>query len=372
MTKCILATGGAGYIGSHVVTELLGAGYRVVILDNFENSDPIVVRRIKRITGRNVSLVTGDVRDRGMVERVLRMYNVDAVIHLAGKKAVGESVANPMLYFDDNLNGAISLLTAMKGAGVFRLVFSSSATVYGIPKTLPVTECAKVSVTNPYGRTKLVIEEMIDDLIASDPAFSAISLRYFNPVGAHETALIGENPRGIPNNLFPFVAQTAAGERDHVQVFGGDYDTPDGTGMRDYIHVVDLAKGHVAAVQRMMSANETGQHRRINLGTGTGYTVLQVIEAFSKACGFPIPYAIVPRRAGDAAASVADPSYAKQYLGWSARFGLDRMCQDQWAFNSRVLAAKKMQPSRTRPNGKMADFSPLPQPPLVAPDRLHH
>ena len=373
MTKCILATGGAGYIGSHVVTQLLEAGYRVVILDNFENSDPSVIQRIKQITGRTPPLVEGDVRDVATVERVLQMYGVDAVIHLAGKKAVGESVTDPLLYFNDNLIGAISLLQAMHAKDVRHLVFSSSATVYGIPKSLPINEEAKVCVTNPYGRTKLMIEEFIDDVMTSDPLFKAISLRYFNPVGAHASALIGENPRGIPNNLFPYVAQTAAGERPVVQVFGNDYPTPDGTGVRDYIHVVDLAAGHVAAIRLLLSdAKKTSTHRRINLGTGTGYSVLQVIETFSRVCGFPIPYVIAPRRAGDAAASVADPSLALRLLHWKAKFGLYKMCKDQWAFNARVLAQEQIPQRRIRFVGRTPEVGPSPIPPTAWPYTQRH
>lgn len=342
MTKCILATGGAGYIGSHVATELLGAGYRVVILDNFENSDPSAIDGIEEIAGRKVTPIEGDVCDRELLERTIRRHEVDAAIHLAGKKAVGESVANPTLYFKDNLNGAIALLEAMKNTGARTLVFSSSATVYGYPERLPIDESAPVGITNPYARTKLMIEHMIDDLMVAEPDFSCISLRYFNPVGAHSSGLIGENPRGAPNNLFPFVARTAAGLLPAVQVFGDDYDTPDGTGMRDYIHVEDLARGHLAAIDLLLKGDDTrGLHRRVNLGTGKGYTVLEVIEAFSRACGFDIPYRIAPRRPGDAAASVADPGYARTLLGWTARLGLDRMCADQWAFVSRAMTEEE-------------------------------
>ena len=330
----ILATGGAGYIGSHVVVELVAAGFHVVILDNFENSDRATAERIPRITGGDVTLVEGDVRDRQIVEEVLRIYRIDAVIHLAGKKAVGESVRDPMLYFRDNLVGAISLLSAMQSTGVSRLIFSSSATVYGIPERLPIQEDAPVAALNPYGRTKLMIEEMIEDLTAAWSRFTAVSLRYFNPVGAHESGLIGENPRDIPNNLFPYVAQTAAGTREKVRIFGGDYDTPDGTGMRDYIHVVDLARGHVLAARHVLESHPADMHRhlRINLGTGRGYSVLEVIRAFSRASGVDIAHEIVDRRPGDAAASLADPGFAEALFGWSAEHDLDRMCRDHWAF----------------------------------------
>lgn len=330
--KNILATGGAGYIGSHVVVELLQANHRVVILDNFENSDRRSVARIPQIANGSIVLVEGDVRDEQVVSELLRHYRIDAVIHLAGKKAVGESVADPLLYFHDNLLGAIALLRAMLEAGVHKLVFSSSATVYGIPKVLPIPETAPTGVTNPYGRTKLMIEEMIDDLVMAEPDFQAISLRYFNPVGAHSSGLIGENPKGMPNNLFPYVAQTAIGQRKEVQVFGSDYDTPDGTGVRDYIHVVDLAQGHVAAIDRLFGPPLEDRHMRINLGTGRGYSVLEIISAFSQACGFAIPYRLAARRPGDAAMSLADPSRAGAVLAWRATRDLARMCADHWAF----------------------------------------
>ena len=331
---CILATGGAGYIGSHVVIELLNAGYKVVILDNFENSDRQVAARIPRIATGDVTLVEGDVRDTHVVEEVLRSFRVDAVIHLAGKKAVGESVANPLLYFGDNLMGAIALLQAMSNAGVPSLVFSSSATVYGTPEIVPIDETAPTGVSSPYGRTKLMIEQMIDDVAVSWPAFQAVSLRYFNPVGAHRSGLIGERPSGVPNNLFPYVAQTAAGQRDRLSVFGDDYDTPDGTGIRDYIHVVDLARGHVRAIEMLFRGygDATHRHRRINLGTGRGYSVLEVIGAFAKASGQKIAHEIVARRPGDAAVSVADPGLAARLLGWRAERDLESMCRDHWAF----------------------------------------
>lgn len=349
MKRKILATGGAGYIGSHVAVELLSAGYDVVILDNFENSSPTVIDRIAQISHRGVSLVRGDVRDRAVLDRLFSDHRIDAVIHLAGKKAVGESVADPLLYFHDNLAGAIALFGAMQTAGVGHLVFSSSATVYGMPERLPIDESCRTGVMSPYGRTKLMIEEILDDCVAANPSLNAISLRYFNPVGAHHSHLIGENPKGTPNNLFPYVAQTATGQRPHVQVFGSDYDTPDGTGLRDYIHVADLAAGHLAAVNFLLNVTAAGaRHRRINLGTGRGHTVLEVIEAFSRACGFAIPYQLVARRPGDAAASVADPSLANQLLGWQAQHGLDRMCADQWAFVSGIAAQEAAQDTGKR------------------------
>lgn len=342
MTRCVLATGGAGYIGSHVVVALLEAGHQVVILDNFENSDRSHMARIPMIAPGRVALVEGDVRNRAVVNDVLQQHGVDAVIHLAGKKAVGESVADPLLYFHDNLLGAISLLQAMHEVGVRDLVFSSSATVYGYPAVLPIPESAPTGVTNPYGRTKLMIEEMIDDLTVADPAFRAISLRYFNPVGAHPSGLIGENPRGVPGNLFPYVAQTAAGLRPAVQVFGSDYDTPDGTGVRDYIHVVDLALGHVAALDHLAAVTGNDRHLRVNLGTGTGHSVLQIIAAFSRVCGSPIPYELVARRPGDAAISVADPARAARLLGWSASRDLDAMCADHWRFQTGVINERRL------------------------------
>lgn len=347
MARRILATGGVGYIGSHVVVALLEAGHEVVILDNLENSDLSVVEKIESITKKRVTLVRGDVRDRTMLDDIFRRYRIDAVIHLAGKKAVGESLSNPLLYFHDNISGAVSLLQAMKTAGVNRLVFSSSATVYGIPERLPIDEACKTGVTNPYGRTKLMIEEILDDCVAADTDLNVVSLRYFNPVGAHRSHLIGENPKGVPSNLLPYVAQTALGERPFVQVFGADYDTPDGTGLRDYIHVVDLAAGHLAAINFVLNVAQTGiRHRRINLGTGQGHTVLEVIAAFSAACGFPVPYRIVPRRPGDTAASIADASLAHKLLGWKAQLGLEQMCADQWAFVSKVLKKKEQEPGK--------------------------
>lgn len=346
ISPCILATGGAGFIGSHVVVELLQEGYRVVVLDNFENSERDIADRIRQITQSDFTMIEGDVRDPRLVEDVIRAYCVDAVIHLAGKKAVAESVAHPLLYFRDNLMGALSLLTAMQKTGVARLAFSSSATVYGTPERLPIAETAKTGVTNPYGRTKLMIEEIIDDLSTAWGALRAISLRYFNPVGAHRSGLIGESPRGVPNNLFPYVAQTAAGERDRVQVFGGDYDTSDGTGVRDFIHVVDLARGHVRAIDLLLSgaAEEMVGHQRVNLGTGRGYSVKQVIGSFSRACGAAIPFEVVARRPGDAAASLADPGRAAELLGWRARYDLEEMCRDHWAFQSGVSLRKRERP----------------------------
>jgi UDP-glucose 4-epimerase len=343
MKTRILATGGAGYIGSHTTVELLKAGFSVVILDNFENSNRDLVARIPLIAGTgDVRLVEGDVRDARLVADVMKQHKIDAVIHLAGKKAVGESVANPLLYYHDNLMGVLSVLSAMRDMGCKRLVFSSSATVYGDAKDLPIPESTPTSITNPYGRTKLMAEEVIDDMSASTDGFRAVSLRYFNPVGAHSSGLIGENPKGAPNNLFPYIAQAAAGLRDQVQVYGDDYETADGTGSRDYIHVVDLARGHVAAIEHLMSSQtDEARHRRVNLGTGKGYTVLQVIGAFSQACGFDVPYSVVARRPGDAAASLADASLARALFDWSPDFGLDQMCRDLWHFQQGVIEHEK-------------------------------
>ena len=343
MTKTILATGGAGYIGSHVVTELVNDGYHVVILDNFENSDPAVIDRLQQITGQEIEFVQADVADKGAVLRTLKFYDVDAVIHLAGKKAVGESVADPLLYFRKNLNGAIALLEAMSESGTDRLVFSSSATVYGTPETLPIDESFPTGVTNPYGRTKLMIEQMIDDVVAAHQRFACMSLRYFNPVGAHESGMIGESPRDVPNNLFPYVAETAAKLRPEVMVFGNDYDTADGTGLRDYIHVVDLARGHVAAVNHLLNGiGDEQRHRRVNLGTGQGHTVLEVIRAFSQACGRDVPYRLVDRRPGDVASSVANASLAETLLEWKAEHGLGKMCLDHWRFQQMELKRSGM------------------------------
>lgn len=353
MTATILATGGAGYIGSHVVLDLIRSGYRVVILDNFENSDPSVVERLQRLTGTEINVFQHDVADTVSVARILDYYKVDAVIHLAGKKSVGESVAQPLMYHDANLGGAIGLMLAMKLTGVNRLVFSSSATVYGVPERLPIDERAATGTTNPYGRTKLICEEIISDYADAAPDFGAISLRYFNPVGADASGLIGENPVGVPNNLFPYVAQTAAGIREEVQVYGDDYDTHDGSGLRDYIHVSDLARGHVAALAYLLSDRpEALGHLKVNLGTGSGHTVLDVIRAFSKACGAPVPYRIVGRRAGDVAASVADPALAERLFGWKATKGLDRMCRDHWRFQKGSgFGDANMEALRTMLNG---------------------
>ncbi len=335
--RTVLATGGAGFIGSHVAAELLKAGYRLVILDNFFNSERNVIRRINSLGQGQVDLVEGDVRDPACLWDLFSRYDIYAVVHLAGLKAVGESVASPLLYYDANIKGAVVLFEAMRRHGVKRLVFSSSATVYGAPEVDPVPESAPRRALNPYGRTKLFIEEMITDIAAADPEFAAISLRYFNPVGAHPSGLLGEAPRGVPNNLFPYVAQVAAGLRSSLKVYGGDYPTKDGTGVRDYIHVMDLARGHRAAIERLDYAGFQGTNTAINLGTGQGYSVLEVVEAFAQACGHSIAHEIVKRRPGDSATCIADPSLAAAKLGWRAEHGLTRMCADHWAFQRNLL-----------------------------------
>ena len=301
-----------------------------MVFDNFCNSHPEALARVEKITGRKLNVVKGDIRDQGALEEAIRRFNCTAVIHFAGLKAVGESVEKPLDYYDNNVIGTHRLLQAMINCGVKTLVFSSSATVYGEPQFLPLTEQHPLSATNPYGRTKLVIEEMLRDLYRADPSWCIGILRYFNPVGAHESGLIGEDPQGIPNNLMPFVAQVAIGRRECLKVWGNDYPTPDGTGVRDYIHVVDLAKGHLKALQRL----DSPQCYAVNLGTGTGYSVLDVAKAFAEASGRPVPYEIAPRRAGDVAACYAEASYAEQLLDWRAERNLIAMCSDTWRWQS--------------------------------------
>lgn len=327
----ILVTGGAGYIGSHVCVELLQAGHDVTIFDNFCNSSPESVARIERIAGRAPRLVRGDIRDGAALADALKTSGARAVIHFAGLKAVGESVQQPLAYYDNNVVGTLRLLEAMRACGVQQLVFSSSATVYGDPQRLPLTEDHPLSATNPYGRSKLMIEDMLRDLQASDASWRIAILRYFNPVGAHASGLIGEDPRGVPNNLMPYVAQVAIGRREQLQVWGNDYPTPDGTGVRDYIHVVDLAIGHLRALERLQ-AQEGGL--TVNLGTGTGYSVLDMVRAFEQASGRPVPYKIAPRRPGDVASCYADPAQALAVLGWRAERDLVAMCQDAWRWQS--------------------------------------
>lgn len=322
----ILVTGGAGYIGSHTCVELLNAGHEVVVFDNFCNSHPEVLNRIRMITGKAPHLVRGDIRDTAALTSALREYACTSVIHFAGLKAVGESVEKPLDYYDNNVVGTYSLLRAMLACDIKTLVFSSSATVYGEPQFLPLTEDHPLSATNPYGRTKLMIEEILRDLYHADPVWRIAILRYFNPVGAHESGLIGEDPQGIPNNLMPFIAQVAVGRRERLQIFGNDYPTPDGTGVRDYIHVVDLAEGHLNALS---SLNQAGCFA-LNLGTGIGYSVLEVVRAFELASGGKVGCAFGSRREGDTAICYASPLQARQLIGWQAQRGLVDMCSDAW------------------------------------------
>ena len=327
----ILVTGGAGFIGSHTVVELMLAGLDVVIVDNFCNSKASVLERIERIAGRRPLLVEADIRDRSSMSTLFANYSFDAVIHFAGLKSVGESVTQPLRYYDNNINGSLVLFEVMAEAGVKTLVFSSSATVYGDPHTVPIREDFPLSATNPYGRSKLMIEEMLGDIARSDTAWRIALLRYFNPVGAHESGLIGEDPHGVPNNLMPYIAKVAIGTLAELSVFGSDYPTHDGTGVRDYIHVVDLAQGHLAALKALTVAKGV---ITVNLGTGQGYSVLDVIHAFEVASGRKVPYRIVGRRPGDIAACYADPSLAKSLLGWQARYGIDEMCRDVWRWQT--------------------------------------
>ena len=325
----VLLTGGAGFIGSHTAVQFLAAGRDIVIVDNLDNSNPEAVVRIEEISGRRVPFHIIDLRNREALDAVFRAYPIESVIHFAGRKAVGESVEQPMLYYQHNIIGTLMLCDVMAARSVKKMVFSSSCTVYGEPAQIPVTEeCPIGEVTNPYARTKLMIEEILRDLHLADPAWSIALLRYFNPVGAHPSGRIGEDPQGIPNNLMPFVAQVAVGKRPHLNVFGNDYPTPDGTGIRDYIHVVDLADGHLAALRRLEAI--AGGINIWNLGTGRGYSVLEVVAAFEKACGRPIPYRIAPRRAGDIPQTYADPAKAERELGWKAKHSLDEMCTDAW------------------------------------------
>ena len=328
----VLVTGGTGYIGSHTVVELVAAGHKPVIVDNLSNSSIRVLDRLEKICSCKIEFHRLDLRDRAGLEKLLRAGGFDAVIHFAGLKAVGESVEKPLDYYENNVSGSLALFQAMAACGLKKIVFSSSATVYGDPEKVPITEDAKLGPTNPYGRTKLMIEEILRDLRLADPEWDIILLRYFNPIGAHASGLIGEDPRGIPNNLLPFVAQVAVGRRSFLRVFGNDYETVDGTGVRDYIHVVDLALGHLKALEAM------AKHPGLlccNLGTGTGYSVLEVVRAFAEASGVEVPYEIVGRRAGDIAACYADPEYARKMLNWRAERDLETMCRDTWRWQSR-------------------------------------
>lgn len=326
----ILVTGGAGYIGSHTCVELINAGYDVLVFDNFSNSSDVSLKRIEQITGKRVTYVKGDVRSKKQLHEVFDNYEISAVLHFAGLKSVGESVAFPLMYFDNNVSGTVSLCEVMSEYGCKQLVFSSSATVYGQPESVPIREDFALSATNPYGYSKLVVEEILRALRVSDSGWSITMLRYFNPVGAHPSGLIGEDPNGIPNNLMPFISQVAVEKRDVVNVFGGDYPTRDGTGVRDYIHVVDLAKGHVKA---LMAMNQPGE-LVVNLGTGNGYSVLEMIHAFEKASKRAVPYKIVDRRPGDVAECYSDPSLAFERLGWKAELSIDDMCEDAWRWQS--------------------------------------
>jgi UDP-glucose 4-epimerase len=329
--KTTLVTGGAGYIGSHTLIELINNNFEVVVIDNLANSSRESLRRVEQITGHEIPFIEADVRDQSVLDDIFTTYNIDSVIHFAGLKAVGESVAKPLEYYDNNLVSTLALLEAMREHSIKQLIFSSSATVYGSPSELPLRETSTVGVglTNPYGKTKYMIEQIIQDYCAANPAFEATILRYFNPIGAHESGQIGEDPNGIPNNLLPYVAQVAVGKLQSVGVFGDDYDTPDGTGVRDYIHVVDLARGHVAALQHMKAGANV-----YNLGTGSGTSVLEIIKAFSKACGRDLPYEIKPRRAGDIAACYANCSKAERELGWRAELSIEQACADSWRWQS--------------------------------------
>jgi len=327
----ILVTGGAGYIGSHTVLELLDAGYDVLIADNFVNSKPAALERLRALAGRPFDFEEADLTDADATDALFARRQIDAVIHFAGLKAVGESVQKPLEYYRNNLVSTLNLLLSMRRHGVERFVFSSSATVYGDPVRVPIREDFALSATNPYGRTKLMIEDMLRDVCAAEPRLRVCLLRYFNPVGAHVSGQIGEDPNGIPNNLMPFIAQVAVGKLPALQVFGSDYPTPDGTGVRDYIHVVDLARGHVAALKKLESGEGVYAY---NLGTGVGYSVLDVLHAFERACGRALPYVLAPRRPGDVAACYADPEKAALELGWRAAYGIDRMCEDAWRWQS--------------------------------------
>lgn len=327
----ILVTGGAGYIGSHTCVELVRAGYDLLVVDNFSNSHREALRRVGEIVGRDIPLVEADIRDAAALDRIFTDYPIQSVIHFAGLKAVGESVQQPLHYYHNNVYGTLVLCETMARHGVFNLVFSSSATVYGDPQSVPIAEHFPLSATNPYGRSKLMIEDILRDLGVADPRWNSILLRYFNPAGAHASGRIGEDPNGIPNNLMPYITQVAVGKLERLAVFGDDYPTVDGTGVRDYIHVVDLALGHVAAVKKLTA--EPGV-LAVNLGTGRGYSVLEMVRAFEQASGRPVPYQIAPRRPGDVASCYADPAFAAAELGWRAERGIEAMASDAWRWQS--------------------------------------
>ena len=328
----ILVTGGAGYIGSHTVIELLNAGHSVAVVDNLVNSSRLAMQRVEKITGRQIPFYETDIRDREGLRKIFAEHSFDCCIHFAGLKAVGESVQKPLEYYDNNISGTLVLLEEMRNAGCKYIIFSSSATVYGNPAVMPITEsCPTGQCTNPYGNTKSMLEEILRDLHVADNEWNVVLLRYFNPIGAHSSGLIGEIPNGVPNNLMPYITQVAAGKLKELHVFGNDYPTPDGTGVRDYIHVVDLAVGHVKAIKYIFSNPGLDI---INLGTGVGYSGLDMVKAFSKACGKEIPYEIKPRREGDIAMCYADPSKAAKVLGWKAERGLEQMCEDAWRWQS--------------------------------------
>jgi UDP-glucose 4-epimerase len=331
----ILITGGAGYIGSHTLVELANANYDFIVYDNLSNSSAESLKRVEKIIGKSITFINGDIRDSQKLKEVFSNYSIDSVIHFAGLKAVGESVQKPLEYYDNNVVGTLRLLEVMKEFGCKKIVFSSSATVYGDPATTPILENFPVGgTTNPYGTSKYMIERILEDLYVSDNSFKIAILRYFNPVGAHGSGTIGEDPNGIPNNLMPFIAQTAVGKREYLSVFGSDYDTHDGTGVRDYIHVVDLSIAHVKAIEYINSNQFNIKNSKFNIGTGVGYSVLDVVEAFKAASKVDVPFKIVPRRAGDIAKCYANPSFAKEILGWEAKRSLEEMCIDSWRWQS--------------------------------------
>ena len=327
MKKMVLVTGGAGYIGSHTCVELGEAGYDFVVYDNLSNASQESLNRIEKLTGKKVNFINGDIRDKALLQEVFDKYKIDSVIHFAGLKAVGESVEKPLQYYDNNVYGTVALCEVMQKNNCKKIIFSSSATVYGDPKTTPIKEDFPLSATNPYGRSKLFIEEILRDLYVCDNQWKVILLRYFNPVGAHKSGLIGEDPSGIPNNLMPYIAQVAVGKRESLNIFGDDYNTHDGTGVRDYIHVVDLAKGHVKALQKISNIDDV---LAVNVGTGKGYSVLDMVKAFEKASATKVSYNIVPRRPGDIAKCYADSTYAKEVLDWEAVYDINEMCEDSW------------------------------------------